>query len=104
MTKESAPEHLVEAVRRVTAGGRYISPTLADLLVTNITDAEKPPHETLSDREFQVLCLIASGKTIGQLALSPNTVSTYRARILEKMGMKTNAELTHDAISKGLVS
>jgi len=107
MTKESAPEHLVEAIRKVTAGGRYITPTLADLLVTQITGAEKPPHESLSDREFQVLRLIASGKTVGQIAeelsLSSNTVSTYRARVLEKMGMKTNAELTHYAISNGLV-
>jgi two-component system, NarL family, invasion response regulator UvrY len=107
MTKESAPEHLVEAVRKVTAGGRYITPTLADLLVTQITGAEKPPHENLSDREFQVLRLIASGKTVGQIAeelsLSSNTVSTYRARVLEKMGMRTNAELTHYAISNGLV-
>jgi DNA-binding NarL/FixJ family response regulator len=107
MTKEGAPEHLVEAVRRVTAGGRYITPTLADLLVTNLAAADRPPHEALSDREFQVLRLIASGKTVGQIAdalsLSPNTVSTYRARILEKTGMKTNAELTHYAISNGLV-
>jgi len=107
MTKESAPEHLVEAIRKVTAGGRYITPTLADLLVTQITGAEKPPHENLSDSEFQVLRLIASGKTVGQIAeelsLSSNTVSTYRARVLEKMGMRTNAELTHYAISNGLV-
>src|ERR1043166_5011029 len=107
MTKEGAPEHLVEAVRRVTAGGRDITPTLADLLVTNLAAAARPPHEALSDREFQVLRLIASGKTVGQIAdalsLSPNTVSTYRARILEKTGMKTNAELTHYAISNGLV-
>ena len=107
MTKESAPEHLVEAVRKVTASGRYITPTLADLLVTHITDTEKPPHENLSDREFQVLRLIASGKTVGQIAeelsLSSNAVSTYRARVLEKMGMRTNAELTHYAISNGLV-
>jgi DNA-binding NarL/FixJ family response regulator len=107
MTKESAPEHLVEAVRKVTAGGRYITPTLADLLVTQITGAEKLPHENLSDREFQVLRMIASGKTVGQIAeelsLSSNTVSTYRARVLEKMGMKTSAELTYYAISNGLV-
>lgn len=107
MTKESAPEHLVEAVRKVTAGGMYITPTLADLLVTQITGAERPPHENLSDREFQVLRMIASGKTVGQIAeelsLSSNTVSTYRVRVLEKMRMKTNAELTHYAISNGLV-
>ena len=107
MTKESAPEHLVEAVRRVTAGGRYISPSLAELLAASVGgDAEKPPHESLSDREYQVLCMIASGKTVGQIArelsLSDKTISTYRARILEKMGMKTNADLTHYAISNRL--
>ena len=107
MTKESAPEHLVEAVRRVTAGGRYVSPSLAELLAASVGgDAEKPPHESLSDREYQVLCMIASGKTVGQIArelsLSDKTISTYRARILEKMGMKTNADLTHYAISNRL--
>lgn len=107
MTKESAPEHLIDAIRKVTRGGRYISPALAELLVASVVaDAGKPPHENLSDREYQVLCLIGSGKTVGQiadqLALSVTTVSTYRARILEKMGMKTNAELTHYAISNKL--
>ncbi|HKO45606.1 MAG TPA: response regulator transcription factor [Pyrinomonadaceae bacterium] len=107
MTKESAPEHLVEAVRRVTAGGKYISPALAELLAASVADdSEKPPHESLSDREYQVLCMIASGKTVGQIALelslSDKTISTYRARILEKMGMKTNADLTHYAISNRL--
>src|ERR1700760_1277486 len=107
MTKESAPEHLVEAVHRVTAGGRYVSPSLAELLAASVGgDAEKPPHESLSDREYQVLCMIASGKTVGQIArelsLSDKTISTYRARILEKMGMKTNADLTHYAISNRL--
>jgi two-component system invasion response regulator UvrY len=107
MTKESAAEHLIEAVRKVTRGGRYITPALAEILAANVVgNLEKPPHETLSDREHQVLCMIASGKTVGQIAhqlsLSVTTISTYRARILEKMGMKTNAELTHYAISNKL--
>jgi two-component system, NarL family, invasion response regulator UvrY len=108
LTKESAPEHLIEAIRRVMRGGRYISPMLAELLAVNVKgDAERPPHEMLSDREYQVLCLIASGKTVSQIAaevgLSVTTISTYRGRILEKMEMKTNAELTHYAISNHLV-
>src|ERR1041384_1303522 len=108
MTKESAPEHLIEAVRKVTRGERYISPALIDILATSIgVNVTQPPHESLSDREYQVLCLIASGKSVGQIAaelsLSAKTISTYRARILEKMGMKTNAELTHYAISNKLV-
>jgi DNA-binding NarL/FixJ family response regulator len=108
MTKEGAPEHLIEAVRRVAAGGRYIGPKLAELLAANVgVDAERPPHESLSDREYLVLCLIGSGKTVGEIAaelsLSVKTVSTYRARLLEKMGMKTNAELMIYAIKNGLV-
>lgn len=109
MTKESAPEHLIEGIRKVSAGGRYVSPTLAELLAASVgVDAERPPHASLSDREYRVLCLIGSGKTVGeiaaQLSLSVKTVSTYRARLLEKMGMKTNAELTSYAIRNGLVS
>jgi DNA-binding NarL/FixJ family response regulator len=108
MTKESAPEHLIEGIRKVTGGGRYVSPRLAELLAASIgTDRERPPHESLSDREYRVLCLIGSGKTVGEIAaalsLSVKTVSTYRARLLEKMGMKTNAELTHYAVRNGLV-
>src|SRR5919205_2521757 len=107
MTKECAPEHLVGAVRKVMGGGRYISPTAAEILAASFgCDPEAQPHESLSDREYQVLCLIASGKTVGQiageLALSPKTVSTYRARVLEKTGMKNNAELTRYAIGRGL--
>lgn len=107
MTKESAPEHLIAAVRKVTGGGRYISPALAELLAATVGgDSARMPHEILSDREYQVLCLIASGKTVGQigdeLGLSVKTISTYRARLLEKMGMKTNAELTRYAISNNL--
>ncbi len=108
MTKESAPEHLIEGIRKVTGGGRYVSPRLAELLAASLgTDGERPPHESLSDREYRVLCLIGSGKTVGEIAgalsLSVKTVSTYRARLLEKMCMKTNAELTHYALKNGLV-
>jgi two-component system, NarL family, invasion response regulator UvrY len=108
MTKESAPEHLIEAIRKVMKGGKYISPQLAEVLVSTLTaDTEKPPHEILSDREYQVLRLIALGKTVGEIAselfLSDNTISTYRARILEKLGMKTTAELIYYAIKNGLI-
>jgi two-component system, NarL family, invasion response regulator UvrY len=108
MTKESAPEHLIEAIRKVIKGGKYISPQLAEVLVSTLTaDTEKPPHEILSDREYQVLRLIAVGKTVGEIAselsLSDKTISTYRARILEKLGMKTTAELIHYAIKNGLI-
>lgn len=108
MTKESAPEHLIEAIRKVLRGGRYITPALAEILAAHLgVDVDKAPHEELSDREYQVFCLIASGKTVSQIAnelsRSVTTISTYRARILEKMGMKNNAELTHYAISNKLV-
>lgn len=108
MTKESAPEHLVQAIRKVTKGEKYISPSLAEILASSLTaGTDRTPQEILSDREYQVLCLIASGQTVGEIAgklsLSTKTISTYRARILEKMGMKTNAELTHYAIKNGLI-
>jgi DNA-binding NarL/FixJ family response regulator len=108
LTKASAPDDLVKAIRKISKGGRYITEAVADNLAFNLNeDAEKPPHVSLSDREYQVLCLIASGKTVGEIAselsLSVPTVSTYRTRILEKMGMRTNAELTHYAIRQGLV-
>lgn len=108
MTKGSAPDELVKAIRKILRGGRYISEAVADKLAVNLdVDSEKPPHELLSDREYQVLCLIASGKTVSEIAselsLSVPTISTYRTRILEKMDMRTNAELTHYAIQNGLV-
>ncbi len=108
LTKESAPAKLVQAIRKVVRGGRYVSPTLAERLVYDLNaDASKPPHETLSDREYQVLCMIASGKTVSdiavELALSVKTISTYRVRILEKLNMKNNAEMTRYAIKEGLV-
>lgn len=106
--KASAPELLVEAVRKVAAGGKYVSPDLTEQLVTNLTkDSEKPVHETLTDREFQVFRALASGKKIkeiaGDLCLSINTISTYRSRVLLKMDMENNAELIRYAIETGLV-
>ena len=98
LTKGAATENLIEAVRKVAAGGRYISPELADRLAIELTvDADRPLHASLSDREFDVLRSIASGQTVGDIAdrlsLSVKTVSTYRAHILEKMHLKNNAEL-----------
>lgn len=89
-------------------GKKYVSAAVAEKLIFDFAgDTVRPPRELLSDREFQVMCLIASGKTVGQIAdllsLSDGTISTYRARILEKMRMKTNAELTHYAIHNKLV-
>src|SRR5690349_9400840 len=108
MTKESAAEELVGAIKKVLAGGRYVSAALAETLAMNLsTDAVKPPQELLSDREFQVLRLIASGRVVSQIArelvLSVKTISTYRARILQKMGLRNNAELMHYAMLHQLV-
>jgi two-component system, NarL family, invasion response regulator UvrY len=108
MTKESAPEELVGAVKKVMSGGRYVSPALAEKMAGYLAiDVQTPPHERLSDREFLVLRMIASGKTVGliakDLSLSVKTISTYRTRILEKTGMANNAELTHYAIQNNLV-
>lgn len=108
LNKESAPEELVKAIRKVYSGGKYVSAAQAERMVGELqSDATKQPHELLSDREYEILCLIASGKTASQiareLALSVKTVSTYRARILEKMNLSTNAQLTHYAIKSGLV-
>lgn len=108
LTKEIAGEELVGAIKKVVGGGRYISPSLAERLASYLTiDVQKAPHERLSDREYLILRMIASGKQVGQIAkelsLSVSTVSTYRARILQKMDMKNNAELTHYALQKELV-
>jgi len=108
MIKESAPEELIKAIRRVLAGGRYVSPELAERLASDLTeDAERPAHEILSGREFEVLRMIGAGKTVKQIAeelhLSVPTVSTYRARILEKLNMKTTAELMRYALRNHLV-
>jgi DNA-binding NarL/FixJ family response regulator len=107
MTKESAPEELVDAVKKVFAGGRYVSAALGETLAASLSTSHRAPQEKLSDREFQVLRLIASGKMATEIArelsLSVKTISTYRTRILEKMGMKNNAELMHYAIQHRLV-
>jgi len=108
LTKDCSREELLGAVQKVINGSKYVSPALAEKLVVDLErGTDGPPHETLSDREFEVLRMIASGKTVSEvaelLALSDKTISTYRARILEKMGMKTNAELTHYAIQNKLV-
>ena len=108
LTKESAPEELIAAIRKVSQGGKYISSSLAEKLASHLeVDAEKPVHETLSDREYQVMLMIASGKTVkeigDEMCLSVKTVSTYRARALSKMGMKNNSEFTYYAIKHGLI-
>lgn len=108
LTKETAPEELIAAIKKVLLGGKYISPAVAEKLALELEGgADKPPHETLSDREYQILCMIASGKKVGEIAddlsLSVKTVSTYRSRILSKMRMSANAQLTYYAIKHGLV-
>lgn len=108
LTKEGAEADLVEAVRRVAGGKRFLTRALAEALLDALdADPDADPHAALSDREFQVLRLLASGVTVGgiadRLSLSVKTVSTYRARLLQKMGMGNNAELTRYAIENGLV-
>lgn len=107
LTKESAPEVVTEAVHRVAAGKKYISPAVAEMLANEFGAQEgKLPHETLSDREYQIFLLLASAKTVSEiaddLALSVKTVSTYRSRILEKMQLRNNAELMRYAVEKRL--
>jgi DNA-binding NarL/FixJ family response regulator len=109
LTKSSAPDELVAALRKIATGGKYVTSSLAEKLASSLDiDSRKQPHEMLSDREFQVMCLIASGKTISEIAdelnLSVKTISTYRSRILEKMEMNNNAEITHYAIRNRLVN
>ncbi len=108
LNKEIAPEELVQAIRKILRGGKYISASVADELVLHARhEDDQPLHKHLSDREFQVLCLIASGKEVKEisteLSLSAKTISTYRARLLEKMNMNTNSEITNYAIQNGLV-
>jgi two-component system invasion response regulator UvrY len=108
LTKENASEELVKAVEKVLGGGRYVSSAFAERLIAALaTHSEKLLHESLSDREYQVMYMIASGKAVKEIAtelsLSAKTISTYRARILEKMKMQNNAELIHYAISNHLV-
>ncbi|MGH7183023.1 MAG: response regulator [Nitrospiraceae bacterium] len=109
LTKESITEELVQAVRSILAGGKYIRHSVADLLATQLQqgDANQPPHARLSDREFQVLGLIAHGKTVTQIAeelsLSVKSISTYRARILEKLHLNSTADLTRYALEHRLI-
>jgi two-component system invasion response regulator UvrY len=107
ITKQSAPNELMAAVRQVAKGRRYLTVALAEAMADSLDeDHDRPPHESLSDREYQTLRLIASGKSLtdaaGEMCLSVKTVSVYRSRLLQKMKLKNNAELTHYAIKNGL--
>jgi len=108
MTKESAPEELAKAIRKILGGGRYVSPALAEKLALGLRkDLTRTPHETLSDREYEVMSRIALGKTVTEIAeelsLSAKTISTYRARVLEKLDVRNSAEIVQYAIRNGLV-
>jgi len=108
LSKDGAPEELLKAVRAILDGRRYVSPALAEMLVSELDqDVEKPLHARLSEREFQVLCKLAAGRAVsdiaGELCLSVKTVSTYRTRVLEKMHLETNADLTTYALRNGLI-
>ncbi|ULA67445.1 MAG: DNA-binding response regulator [Nitrospira sp.] len=109
LTKDSAPNDLVQALRKILGGGKFVSASMAELLVANLNEQdERPLHELLSDREYQVMCLIAVGKSLKEIAddlcVGISTINTYRARILEKMQLKNNTELTHYAIENRLVN
>jgi two-component system, NarL family, invasion response regulator UvrY len=109
LTKDHSPDQLLDAIRRVYRGGKYVSPTLAEQLAKHLdAGGQRPPHELLSDREFEVMRRLGSGLTVSQiaseLALSAKTVSTYRTRILEKMAVATNADLVRYAARYGLIA
>ena len=109
LNKESAPELLVEAIRKILSGGRYLTPKVSDILAEHLIEPDsEEPHLSLSDREFQVMCALAAGKRIvdiaAELSLSPKTVSTYRRRALDKLGLRTDAELIQYALRAGLTS
>jgi DNA-binding NarL/FixJ family response regulator len=108
LTKDSAPDELITAIRKVSQGGKYVTQSLAEELATELWDeGETEFYQTLSDREYQVMCLLAAGKTVAEIAatlsLSVKTVSTYRARILQKLGLKNTAEIVRYALTRGLV-
>jgi DNA-binding NarL/FixJ family response regulator len=108
LSKEFSPEQLAGAIRLVAGGGKYVSEALAQLLAFDLApDAQREPYELLSDREYQVFCMLGSGRSVGEigseLALSPKTISTYRARILEKLGLKSSAEIIHFAVRNEFV-
>jgi DNA-binding NarL/FixJ family response regulator len=107
LTKEAVPEELVKAIRKIAAGGRYITPSLAEKLAVAVgTPGGRPVHESLSEREYQVMQMLAAGKSVSEIAeelsLSVKTISTYRSRLLEKMCMKTNADVIRYAIQNQL--
>lgn len=107
LTKESAPDELVAAIRKVAQGGKYITQSLAERLAYALEgELEREPYETLSDREYQVMCLLANGKTVTEIArelcLSVKTISTYRARILKKLGLNSTAEIIRYALKREL--
>jgi DNA-binding NarL/FixJ family response regulator len=108
VSKESSPAEILNAVKTVLDGRRYVSAALAELLVTQLDkDMDQPLHASLSEREFQIFCKIAAGRAVTEIArelsLSAKTVSTYRTRILEKMGFSTNADLTSYALRNSLI-
>jgi DNA-binding NarL/FixJ family response regulator len=108
LTKESAPEELVNAIRQISSNGKFITVSVAEKLVNSFdNDNNKPPHEKLSDREFEILCLIAQGSRIKEIAeklfLSPATIATYRARVLEKMHLKSNVDMTSYVLRNNLI-
>jgi two-component system, NarL family, invasion response regulator UvrY len=108
LSKDSAFEELASAIKKISAGGKYISSSLAEgILFDKQNEGDRLPHEKLSDREFQVMCLLAKGKSVTEIArelsLSGKTISTHRARILEKMGLKKNVELTLYAVGNDLI-
>jgi DNA-binding NarL/FixJ family response regulator len=108
LSKESAPDELLKAIRAVLGGRRYVSSALAELLVSDLDgDAQRPLHAKLSEREFQILCKLAAGRAVSEIAnelcISVKTVSTYRTRVLQKMNLKTNADLTAYALHNALI-
>jgi two-component system invasion response regulator UvrY len=107
VAKDAVPQQVVQAIRTLLQGRKYISPAVAHILAEEVSGDKRPAHEQLSEREFQVFCKLAAGRSVGQIAeelfLSNKTVSTYRARILEKMNAKSNADLTYYAIKNGLI-
>jgi two-component system, NarL family, invasion response regulator UvrY len=108
LVKGSGTAELLTAIRKVAAGGKYVSPALAELLATDLESARvKPVHQNLSDQEYKVLCLLAAGKTLSgtarEMGLSPSTVGTYRSRIMDKLGLKNNAGLVRYALKNGLI-
>jgi len=108
LNKNSAPDELITAIQRISLGKKYITPEIAEKLLSNLDDDDKKPHELLTNREFEIFKLLALGKTVTQIAetlsLALTTISTYRSRVMEKLGLSTNSELTRYAISHHIIS